>query len=117
METFNLKSINDRLIQNVVNFGDAGSSKQTSLQYNIWKQSIDQRQQDEMNFITLMGFILILISVYINSFENSKVSKELEIFGMPLAYNKDILAIVPITQLSEYCGMIYSDSSDIYSSF
>jgi hypothetical protein len=40
METNSLKSINDKLIQNVINFGDTGSQKQTSLQYNIWKQSI-----------------------------------------------------------------------------
>lgn len=43
METMSLKSINDKIIQNVVNFGDTGSQKQTSLQYNIWKQSIQQR--------------------------------------------------------------------------
>lgn len=40
MESMSMKSINERLIANIVNFGDTGSTKQTSLQYNIWKQSI-----------------------------------------------------------------------------
>jgi hypothetical protein len=31
METMSLKSINDKLLQNVINFGDTGSQKQTSL--------------------------------------------------------------------------------------
>jgi len=31
MDALSLKSINERLIANIVNFGDSGSSKQTSL--------------------------------------------------------------------------------------
>lgn len=31
MDTMSLKSINDRLIQNIINFGDTGSAKQTSM--------------------------------------------------------------------------------------
>lgn len=40
MEMMSFKNIANRLIQNIANFGDNGSSKQTSLQYHIWKQSI-----------------------------------------------------------------------------
>jgi len=40
MDTMSLKSISERLGQNIMNFGDTGSAKQTSMQYNIWKQSI-----------------------------------------------------------------------------
>lgn len=43
MKIANLKSMNERLIQNIVNFGDSASQRQTALQFNIWKQSIDQR--------------------------------------------------------------------------
>lgn len=31
MDTMSLKSINERLVQNIVNFGDTGSAKQTSM--------------------------------------------------------------------------------------
>lgn len=37
MDTGDIKSINGRLVQNIMNFGDTGSAKQTSLQYHIWK--------------------------------------------------------------------------------
>ena len=40
METFSFKNILNRLIHNIVNCGDGGNSRQTNLQYNIWKQSI-----------------------------------------------------------------------------
>ena len=69
MSTLSLKSVNQRLIQNIVNFGD-GSNKQTTLMYNIWKQSIDQRQQDEMFFSTLLSSVLILFTIIINSYFN-----------------------------------------------
>ena len=77
MDSMSLKSVNERLIANVTNFGDTGSAKQTALQFNIWKQSIQQREQDEMVFTTLISFILIFIGIMINlnlnaSFEQMK---------------------------------------------
>jgi hypothetical protein len=59
LDTMSLKSINERLILNIINFGDTGSSKQTSMQYNIWKQSIQQRESDEMVFTVIISMILI----------------------------------------------------------
>ena len=41
MDTTDLKSINDRLVQNIVSFGDNNAGKQASLQFNIWKQCIE----------------------------------------------------------------------------
>lgn len=70
MDSMSLKSINERLIANIINFGDTGSSKQTSLQYNIWKQSIQQRERDEMIFTILISFVLIFLSIVINQIMN-----------------------------------------------
>ena len=41
MQTWSLKSINQKLIQNILTLGDDASSKQTALHYNIWRQSMD----------------------------------------------------------------------------
>ena len=49
-----------------MHFGDSASTKQTSLQYNIWKQSIQQREQDEMLFTVIFNGLLILICLLIN---------------------------------------------------
>jgi hypothetical protein len=66
MKAISQKCITDRLLVNIVSCGDSGGQKQTALQYSIWKQSIDQRQNDEMVFTTLFCFILTLFSVFIN---------------------------------------------------
>ena len=55
MEITSLKSINERLLSNIVNVGDSGSAKQTSLQFHIWKQSIQRREADEMIFSVLIN--------------------------------------------------------------
>ena len=41
MDTADIKSINDRLLTNIQTFGEAGSGKQSSLQFHIWKQCIE----------------------------------------------------------------------------
>lgn len=91
MQIMSLKSINDRLIQNIVNFGDSGSTKQTSLQYNIWKQSIDQRQQDEMFFTTLFSGVMALFAIIINQNLNNAFAIELRLFGDSIVYSPDLL--------------------------
>ena len=66
METTDLKSINDRLVQNIVSFGDNNSGKQASLQFNIWKQCIEQREKDEMLFSVIFSFIIIFFTLLID---------------------------------------------------
>lgn len=66
MDVWSGKSINERLINNITQFGDSASTKQTSLQYNIWKQSIQQREQDEMIFTVLFNSLLIFLCLAIN---------------------------------------------------
>lgn len=90
MDSMSLKSINERLIANIVNFGDTGSSKQTSLQYNIWKQSIQQRERDEMIFTILISFVLIFLSIVINQIMNDSFQVMQEKFGGDFAHQTSI---------------------------
>jgi len=80
-----LKSITEKLVTNVSQFGDTGGSKQTALQYNIWKQSIQQREQDEMFFTVLISFILIILAIMINLNINNSFDAMKEIFGKNFA--------------------------------
>jgi hypothetical protein len=66
METSDLKSINDRLVQNIISFGDNNAGKQASLQFNIWKQCIEQREKDEMLFSVLFSIIIIAFTLLID---------------------------------------------------
>jgi len=61
MDTADTKSINDRLIVNIQTFGEAGGGKQSSLQFHIWKQCIEQREKDEMLFTVLISFSFITL--------------------------------------------------------
>ena len=64
MESFDYKSICRRLIDNVKALGIVNESKQASLQFNIWKQSIQQRVFDEMVYST--GFSVVVIIAALN---------------------------------------------------
>lgn len=70
MDTNDLKRINDRLIQNIVAFGDSSNQKQSSLQFNIWKQCIEQRENDGMLFSVIISvsivFICFMIDIYLS---------------------------------------------------
>jgi len=81
MEITSLKSINERLLSNIVNVGDSGSAKQTSLQFHIWKQSIQRREADEMIFSVLINGIIIGVALYINNILNSSYAYIKETFG------------------------------------
>ena len=115
MSALSLKSINDRLIQNIVNFGDTGSSKQTSLQYNIWKQSIQQREQDEMVFTVIISAILIFIAIALNqvmnsSFEFIKIHFPIHFFG-----RNSVLTNSQSSVLEEFCPVFIEDLKAEYS--
>ena len=63
MQAAELKSINQRLIQNITSLGAMSSGKQSSLQFNIWKQSIEERQQDEMVFSVLISAAVVVLGL------------------------------------------------------
>jgi hypothetical protein len=67
METTDLKRINDRLIQNIVAFGDSSNQKQASLQFNIWKQCIEQRENDGMLFSVIISVAIVIICFLIDN--------------------------------------------------
>jgi len=81
MDIFDQKSICQRMIQNISNFGDTNNKKQSSLMYNIWKQSILQREQDEMQFTNIINLLLILFSVWVNQIHNDSYVEIKDIFG------------------------------------
>ena len=73
MKTNDIKSITARMYQNILSFGDDSSRRQQSLQFNIWKQCIEQRQNDEMFFTVVACFFMLLLSALTqNSISNIK---------------------------------------------
>ncbi len=66
MDTTELKSINERLLFNVKSFGDISSGKQSNLQFNIWKQCINQREQDEMLLTVLFCIGILYLTLMID---------------------------------------------------
>ena len=67
METFDIKSINKRILENICNIGIINNqeSKQANLQFNIWKQSMQQRIFDEMIFTTAFSGFIIVSALFI----------------------------------------------------
>mmetsp|Transcript_39720 Transcript_39720/g.60879 ORF Transcript_39720/g.60879 Transcript_39720/m.60879 type:complete len:263 (+) Transcript_39720:1387-2175(+) len=60
MDTFDIKRIGSRLTSNIINMGQVkGDRRQSSLQFNIWKYSLEQRQGDET--ILTVGVCLLMI--------------------------------------------------------
>ena len=66
IEVFSAKSITQKLIQNITHFGEQESQRQTFLQYNIWKQSIQQREHDEVIFTLLLNLCKFIAVVFLN---------------------------------------------------
>ena len=82
MEINSLKSLNDRLIVNIQTFGDGGGGKQSSLQFNVWKQCIEQREQDEMLFSVIVSLFVVVLAIYIDIEISSIMSLIREIFTL-----------------------------------
>jgi len=104
MEISSLKSINERLLANIVNVGDSGSAKQTSLQYHIWKQSIQRREIDEMVFSVLINGVVIGIAMYINSILNSSYAYTKDTFGGDFGKRTGLFLNAKPEVLEEFCG-------------
>jgi len=71
METFSTKSVSKRMVQNIMSIGNIDNKKQSSLQYNIWKHSIQQREHDEMVFSVLINMCIIGFSILLIIQSNS----------------------------------------------
>jgi len=66
MGVADLKSINDRLWINITTMGEQGSGIQSSLQFNIWKQCIEQREIDEMRFTVIISAIIMFLGFWLD---------------------------------------------------
>jgi len=63
MKTISYKRVSDKVIENIRTMGNSESTKQTTLQYNIWKNCIQQREWDEMFYFLLMNSSLIMACI------------------------------------------------------
>jgi len=105
MEMFNQKSICKRMIANIAQFGDSDTKKQSSLMFNIWKQSIQQREQDEMVFTILINVIIITLSSVVSTVHNDSHSLAAELLGIErLASEFETLHTFNSTLQTEFCS-------------
>jgi len=103
MDTMNLKSLTDRLLLNIKTFGEMDSSKQSSLQYNIWKQSIQQREQDEMVFSVLINFTLIFLATLLTLMNNTSFTQGREAFGHNYYENLAYFIVYTDPVIEDFC--------------
>jgi len=113
MQTTDLKSINDRLIQNIVNFGDSSNAKQASLQFNIWKQCIEQREADSMLFSVIVSIIVVIMCFMIDNSISIASAQIKEIMGgniignqhLFINSNDETLALVCPVAKENFCSL------------
>mmetsp|Transcript_31434 Transcript_31434/g.48054 ORF Transcript_31434/g.48054 Transcript_31434/m.48054 type:complete len:143 (-) Transcript_31434:2171-2599(-) len=75
MQTLDKKSITQKMMKNIQSFGlSEALGKQSSLQFHIWKQCIEQRMQDEMIFTVMFGLTATVFALLINEQCNSFVA-------------------------------------------
>jgi hypothetical protein len=104
MDTADLKSINDRLVANIQTFGDAGGGKQSSLQFHIWKQCIEQREQDEMLFTVLISLFVIALAFFIDvTISNILINME-DAFGASFVNQLHIFMNAETEAKTQFCA-------------
>lgn len=103
MEAADLKSINERMLMNIKSLGDSGSGKQASLQFNIWKQCIEQREQDEMLFTVVVGMLIIAVSFIIDIQISSVILTMEDIYGAHFIGAAHLFVNSDVQQLSAFC--------------
>ena len=81
METISLRSVTGRMMRNIISLGEIPNTKQSSLQFNIWKHSIEQRQNDEMFWTTIFSLVIMVYTLAINFEIASSFADELKFFN------------------------------------
>jgi hypothetical protein len=104
MEVAGNKLINNKLLENIKYMGDLGSTRQTSLQYNIWKQCIQQREQDEMFFTVLLNIFIVLISAALIIVRNSSQDLMKETFFGSIEDKIGLFINAEDSVLIKYCN-------------
>lgn len=114
MSTFSQKSVFKRLIANINTMGAWRMKKQSSIQFNIWKQCIRQREIDEMTFMCIVSVALISITSLIDSEINTQFEHQLRLFGANIYGNTSVLNNASVDVMKEYCALDISLSGNIY---
>ena len=103
--TFTTRNIGNRLILNIVTFGQGSDQKiQSSIMYNIWKHSVVQRQNDEVLLTILFSIVLVLQTLILN--DNFSVSFELDqryLGGKDIFSNYELVQNLAAEKKAEYC--------------
>lgn len=71
--------------------------------FNIWKQSIVQRESDEMVFTIIIHVLIIIFCGWVNQLRNLDLDREKEIFGDSISIYPDLALNVPAATLTSYC--------------
>jgi len=61
------------------------------LSFHIWKNCIQQRQQDELNFTVLFSVILIFMVLFQNSIHNQAQANQKKVYGLSFYTDFNIL--------------------------
>mmetsp|Transcript_30411 Transcript_30411/g.46587 ORF Transcript_30411/g.46587 Transcript_30411/m.46587 type:complete len:375 (-) Transcript_30411:1435-2559(-) len=103
MDMMSQKSVMERLITNIANFGGLHSGKQSSLQLNIWKQSIQQRERDEMIFTVLINLGTLTFASALTLMHNSSYTTMQEYFGNNFFKKKGLFLGASGYVIEEFC--------------
>ena len=103
MEISELKSIHERLMLNIKSFGESGSGKQSNLQFNIWKQCINQREQDEMILTVLFCLIVLYLILNIDHSISSFMGFQRGVYGSSFLDDTSFFVHSEPKQLIEFC--------------
>ena len=104
MPTVSIHSITDKLIQNCLTFGAlVGKQRQVSLQFHIWKQSIDQRQFDEMVLTIFLTGLMIL--AFIVQLIQMDIIHDNEVYHLKgsLSLDRTLAKSLTLDELHEFC--------------
>lgn len=87
---------------------------QLAVQYNIWKQSIHQRQQDEMVLTTFISLTMLFLAVYQTLIINTIHHLGLQITGKHVEKYSKVLTEISDAKLKNYCESVLPESTYLY---
>jgi len=102
MDTIDKKSISEKMLKTLKTFGET-QGKQSSLQFHIWKQCIDQRMQDEMLFTVLFSLLAVGFALQINQSCNIFFSHMKDVYGEYFVLQNELFIRSTDDQLLQFC--------------
>lgn len=107
--------MNSRILQNVRSLGQVGGEKQSSLQYNIWKYSIEQRLLDEMFFTVITCICVFALSLNIEQTFSGFLHSMRETFGEHILDHHHQLINVDRSLIIRFCTDAVDSLTHFYS--